>query len=373
MADENQGVGTEQPAAPSEPAQITTDASADVVVNSEQPADKVAETVVASEPAPTEETEWIEGNEFGDDQTRIAYDKKLGRKYFMQVQQMGGDAVFDATREIASDLVSASADPIRLAHKINALNPEAYQQLGSVLLDQTLRDRFGRDVTWEQVEQALRRPAETKEPQPNEDEPDPYVDPAIQAQLDELKELKRKFPELETEVGQFKELREQQKQEKIQQFGQTIVTEAMSPLGKLYEDAGLKILPGDTPEEKEWKQYVAETVYEQTYKRVYENPNNKAFVDETQAGIESMNELIARKHMLKLQARAEAEASKLLKLLTGKRTQARNLQTEQLNKETPKFVPGGSGAAAFAQTSDTSPAFDPDRANQVFQDIVGRQ
>jgi hypothetical protein len=172
MSEEIQGVGTEQPAAPSEPAQITTDASAPVVVDSEQSTEQITESVVASEPVAVEETEWIEGSELGDEQTRIAYDKKLGRKYFMQVQQMGGDAVFDATREIATDLVSASADPVRLANKIHALNPEAYQQLGSVLLDVTIKDRFG-DVTLEQIEQALQRPADPQKPIESQSDDDP--------------------------------------------------------------------------------------------------------------------------------------------------------------------------------------------------------
>lgn len=369
--------GTEQPAAPSTEAQIVVDETA--AVNSEQPqAEQITESVVASEPAAAEEPEYVEGKEFGsDDDTRIPYDKDLGRKYFFQVKEMGGEPVFNATREIAADLVSASTDPVRLANKINDLNPDAYQQLGSVLLASTIKDRFGEDVTFEQIAQALQRPAEAQpEPEPTDDE---YrnrlndLSPEVEARLKRLDELERKFPELETKVGKYDQVIEQQQQDRIIEFGQTIVTEAMSPLGKLYEDAGLKILPDDSPEEIEAKTEIAQTVYERTYQKVYNDPNNKAIVDETQTGIENQNGLIARKHMLKLQARIEKEAARQIQIFTGKRAQARNLQTEPLTKETPKTVPGNSGAAAFAHTNDTTPAFDPDRATQVFQDIAARQ
>lgn len=368
MDETNLGVGTEQPAAPSEPAQITVD---EPVVTSDTSTDQSTEAVVASEPVSTEEQEWIEGSEFGDEQTRIQYDKKLGRKYFMQVEQMGGEAVFNATREITEDLVSGAPDAVRLAHKIHSLNPDAYQQLGQVLLDATLEQKFGKGVTFEMVQQALEKPAVPQ------DEPETYDDPTglspeIEARLKKLDELERKFPDLETKVSKYDEVIEREQSQAVEKFGNEIITEAMSPLGKLFEDAGLKVLPNDTAEEVSAKQEIAETVYERAYQKVYRDPNNKAIVDETETGIRNQNPLVARKHLLKLQARIEREAARQIQIFTGRRAQTRNLQTQNLNNETPQVVPGNSGAAAFATRVDNTPAFDEDRAVQVMNDINAR-
>jgi hypothetical protein len=371
MTDESQlGVGTEQPAAPSESAQITVD---EAVVNSNESTDQSTETVVASEPASVDEQEWIEGSEFGDEQTRIPYNKQLGRKYFMQVEQMGGEAVFNATREITEDLVSGSPDAARLAQKIHSLNPDAYQQLGQVLLDATLEQKFGKGVTFEMVQQALEKPAVPESEPFTDDETEYRRSPEDEAKLKAYDELMGKFPEVESKANKFGEMLEQQQAEKVEKFGQEIITEAMSPLGKLFEDAGLKVLPNDTPEEISAKQEIAEAVYERAYQKVYRDPNNKSIVDETEAGIRSQNSLVAKKHMLKLQARIEREAARQIQIFTGRRAQSRNLQTQNLNNETPTVVPGNSGAAAFAVKQDTTPAFDESRAAQVFDDILARQ
>lgn len=370
--DIQQGVpATEQPAAPSEEAQIVVDETA--AVNPEPEAEQITESVVASEPVAAEEPEVIDASEFGgDDDTKIPFDKKAARKFFFQVNEMGGEPVFNALRGVGEDLLSGQPDGVRLANKINDLNPEAYQRLGSVLLESTIKSQFGEGVTYEQIAAALQRPAEQPEPEQTDEPTDDYVSPAVQAQLDELKELKAKFPELETKVGKYDQVIEQQAQQKVMEFGQTVVEKAMSPLGKLFEDAGLKILPDDSPEEVADKQRLASMIYRETYDAVYNANNNKAIVDETEAGIRSLNPLIAEKHLLKLQARVEKEGAAAIRAATGRRAQARNLQTKPLDNETAKAVPGVSGAAAFAQTADTTGPFDPDRASQVFQDIAAR-
>lgn len=359
--DETTGVGTEQPAAPSEPAQVESPIDA---ATSDTSQAENAETVVTSEPVTAEEPEWIEPSEFGSaDDTKIPFDKKAARKLYFQVADMGGEAVFDAVRGIGEDLVSGQPDGVRLAHKIHALNPDAYQQLGQVLLDATLEQKFGKGVTFDMVEQALSKPAV---PQEETYEDQPQLPPEVEARL-------KKLDELESKVGKYDEAIEREQKQAIAKFGDEIITEAMSPLGKLFEDAGLKVLPNDSPEEIEEKSELASAIYERAYKKVYNDPNNKAIVDETEAGIQARNPLLAKKHMLKLQARVEREAIRQIKIFTGRRASARNLQTQNLNNETPQVVPGNSGAQAFATRPDNTPAFDESRAEQVFQDILARQ
>jgi hypothetical protein len=378
----NEGV-TEEANPPAPPSEVV-----DVESQSTEEA-QITATEAASEPVATTEDEPKESEqEFRlPKELRDAYDGTKGLRELSK--QVGGEDVVKDYVDLSSTLLSQELDPADKAQKLYQSSPKAFQSLGEHLIqanwgnpewkDKLLQQDFGEGMTSEKVQEmkAFYEQFGDSAPLPEYTDGTPEdaeerLSPATKAKLAKLEDLEKKFPELETKVNRFDELQTQAEAEKITNLGNEFVQEAMSPVVRMMREAGLEVTKEDTPDEKEWKQEVWDTVLLKTYKHLTEADANKPLADDIRTFIESLDRGAAWGKMRPAQARAEREAARLLKLYTSQRQQQRDSATSVLTKDRPPQIPGGSPSFGSTQNLPTGRDAwnDPNEAER-WRDIAG--
>ncbi len=314
--------------------------------------------------------------------------KREARKVYMETQKLGG---FDALKE-AYDLQTAiqdhSLDAKTKLEKLYQTAPRAYEDIKKELFfsywddpaqqESLIQERFG--VSADEIQQVLANrgqvapsPTTTAPPSrpatvPTEEEIGLLTNeelvqrfkavqtalPAdVQAELQRLKDLEKKFPELETKVNSFTEAQETAQKEKVVQLGNEFVQEAMQPVVKLMEEAGLKALPDDSPEEKAWKDEVWDTIMTKTYNDLLNSEANAPLAKDIETFITKLDRTSAWGKMRLAQAKAEQSAAKRIPIYTSQRQAQRDSQTSVLGKDRPPVITGGQGSFGSEQNLPT--------------------
>lgn len=363
-----------QPAAPSEvvvPATVETPVVETPATVETEGAEKTTSTETPTEPVKDEATTETQGANSPEESVV----KREGRKLFFEAEKIGGP---EAVREAISLQAALQDSNLPAEAKLQALYqsaPRAYEDLRKEMFfsywdspaqrDALFQDALGQGVTVEKVKELLAgqvAPSPTTARVPTEEElstmsnaevlqllktaqgvpvDDVELPDAVKARLAELDQIKKDYPQLKDQVTSLSAERERVQQEQTLRMGQEFLTEAMSPAVKMMEEAGLKVLPTDSPEEKAWKEEIWDTVILKTHKSLTESPENRPLADDIELFITKGDRQSAWSKMRAAQARAELAASKLIPIYTSSRQKQRESQTSVLDKERPPMIPGG--------------------------------
>jgi hypothetical protein len=349
---ETEGVSADPPAAPSEVVQpekpeAVDDASegAEQVIEEEAPAPELPDTPDV---------------------------KREARRVFMEAQKLGG---FETLKE-AYDLQSTIQNPeVSAEAKLQALYtaaPRAFDDLKKELFfkywdnpaqqDTLVQEKFGASAA-EIAEALAARGQVAPSPKPttripSEDElaqmtnaevqekfreiqASGFIPEIVKEKLTRLEQLEKEFPQLKQQVSSIESQRQAIEQQEIQKLGAEFVQEVMSPVVRMMEEAGLKVLPQDTPEERAWKEEVWNSIYFRTYDDLVNSDTNRALAADIQTFIERKDRTAAWSRLRTVQARAEMAAAKRIPLFTSQRQKQREAQAQILAKDRPPQVAGG--------------------------------
>lgn len=274
--------------------------------------------------------------------------KREARRVFMEVQKMGGENAIREAFDLQSTLQDPESSTETKLQKIYQAAPRAYEDLRSQLFyshldapgqkDMVVEDIFGKGVTIEKVKELLEgRVAPSPEPEYD----DEFLPDSVKAEREELKQLKQQFAEMQTNAEEFSKVQAEIETQKQTALGDEFVTEAMLPSVKMMEEAGLKILPGDSPEEQKFKTWAWNTTFQQVQQELANGKDHKSLADDVRAFIGKLDRDSAWRKLPTMQARAEMETAKLLKIINYNRQKQREAEASVLNKERPPIIAGG--------------------------------
>lgn len=363
------------PATPSE----VVEPSTETAPPAEQPSTETNASA-GSEGEKVTESATTEGQgETGPDESIV---KREGRKLFFEVRDLGGEAVFNEAKDIYTSLQSPDLDAKAKLSKIYQAAPRAYEEIQKELFfsywdnpaqqDALDQERFG--VSTAEIKEILSARGQIA-PLPTPTQPVSIPTPEelsqmtdeqiaqrfkefqgsgklpdeVEAKLQRLDALEKEFPQLKSQVTSFAQQQEAAKQEKVQALGSEFVNEAMSPVVRMMEEAGLKVRPDDSPEEKAWKEEVWETIITKTYNDVMKEP----VADDVQTFVEKLDRSSAWSKMRVVQAKAELAASKRIPIYTSQRQKQRESQTSVLDKDRPPVITGGQTSLGSQQALPT--------------------
>ena len=315
---------------------------------------------------------------------RDAYDGTKGLREI--AKQVGGE---EAVKEAVS-LHSALASPdVNAKDRLKAIYqaaPRAYEDIQKELFfsywdnpaqqDALDRERFGKSTA--EIKELLAArgqvaPSSTPQTQPtaptadelatmtNEEVEERFrqiqtqgvIPPEVQEKLNRLEQLENEFPQLKSQVSSFAEQQEAARAEKVTALGQEFLNEAMSPVVRMMEEAGLKVLPDDTPEEKAWKEREWKNVVRDVHDELFLSSANKPLADDIETFITKLDKSSAWSKMRLAQAKAEMAAAKVLSIATAQRQKQRESQTSNLGKDHPPVITGGQSSLGSTQTQPT--------------------
>jgi len=304
--------------------------------------------------------------------------KREGRRIFFESQKLGGWDQVKEAHELQTALQDPSLDTQAKLQKLYQAAPRAIDDLKRDLFFQywdnpAQQDIFAKELFGLTVAEAKQRLGAAVAPPSTPDLTAEQLDKMTNEEVlqwvsqrplpAEVQAKLQKLEELEGRVTKLSEVQEQVQQQKVQQLGQEFVSEAMSPVVRMMEDAGLKVTDTDSPDEKIWKTEIWDTIIQKTYNDLLNSPENKALADDIQHFIEKGDRQSAWAKMRVAQAKAELAASKRIPIYTSQRQKQRDAQTQVLGKERPPLISGGqnsfgtalpelSGAAVWNDASD---------------------
>jgi len=302
--------------------------------------------------------------------------KRQARKLFFEVKDLGGEAVFNEAKDIYTSLQNPELDAKAKLSKIYQAAPRAYEEIQKELFFQywdnpaqqelLVKEKFGASPaeikellaargqiappsTPEQATQSVTAPTLDELAAMSNEEVLARIEAMktqgvatklpdeVQAKLQRLDALEKEFPQLKSQVSTFAEQQEAAKAEKITALGAEFVNEAMTPVVRMLEEAGLRVLPEDPPDEKAWKEEVWDTIITKTYNEVMSQP----VAQDVEAFLKKLDRTSAWSKMRLAQAQAELSASKRLPIYLSQRQKQRESQTSNLGKDRPPVITGG--------------------------------
>ncbi len=377
-----EGVQASQPAVtPSEVVEPSTETKPETV---EQP---VVET--ASEETSTDQVKDETAPDVQGETTPETPDvKREARRVFMETQKLGGFELLKEAHDLQSAIQDPSVDAEVKLQKLYQAAPRAYEELKKGLFfsywdnpaqqELLIQEKFGASPA--EIAEALAArgnvapssttPAQATSSVPTSEElavmsneeiaqrfqdiqKQQAIPTAVQQKLTRLEELEKQFPQLKSQVDTFAQQQEAAKQQEIQKLGAEFVQEAMSPVVRMMEEAGLKVSPDDTPDEKAWKEEAWDSILTRSYNDLITADANRPLADDIQTFIEKGDRTAAWSKMRLAQARAEMAAAKRIPLYTSQRQQQREAQTSILGKDRLPVITGGQSSLGSTQAQPT--------------------
>lgn len=370
----DQGVTVNQPA--ETPSELVAPAAEPVVETPVESKTEGAEEKASTEAAPEQVKDEATSGTDGDQSPAESDVKRESRRVFFKVKdELGGEAFVDEAVTVARTLQSSDADAKAKVQALYQLAPRAFEEVQREVFfshwdkpgqkDALFADEFGEGVTREKIAEALKYSGHiAPSPAPTTTKAIPTVEelgkmsddevvqkfrelqntlpPEIQAKLDKLDRL-------ESQVSEFSQAQAQSQQEKAQALGREFVAEMMAPAERLMKEAGLEVLPDDTPEEKAWKEEISNTIRMKTHIQLTQSDENKPLADDIEMFLTKLDRAAAWSKLKTAQARAEMVAAKLIPIYTSHRQQQRDAQTSVLTKDRPPMVPGGQASFGTPQ------------------------
>jgi hypothetical protein len=144
-------------------------------------------------------------------------------------------------------------------------------------------------------------------------------------------------------------LKEAGKPQKVEALKERTYADIMKPVEDALEEAGLKALPTDSAEDKQFKEWAAARIIKDTFEYLLDNEKNAAQSKKLIEMIEALDEA-GVKHLSPIAAiKAEDYALQQIAMLTTQRAKAKTKPTEP-KKTPPKTVPSSGSVAAFGNT-----------------------
>ncbi len=185
----------------------------------------------------------------------------------------------------------------------------------------------------------------------------------------DVRQAKQKEPEAKSMTPEEIESLVQQRiadagrPQKVEKLRQDTYGEIMKPVEALIAEAGLAPTDSDTPQEREYKAWVTETIGKDVFEYLVDNEKNSARAKQMDVFMESLDEAAVKRLASTAKILAEEFAGKRIEMLTMQRAKAKGTGTEA-KKTPPKAVPsagsiptfGNPQGAPFGRVSDLSEA-----------------
>lgn len=304
------------------------------------------------------------------------YTNAAGRKLFFEVQKMGGERVFEASRKMSDTFFNQSPD--KFVQEIQQY-PKAFYPVRDFMVIKTIQEQP------EDILQLLQQyhpkllpgaqPSGQQNDQPAEnafddaawaklvlEDPNAYPDDRraaqrildYQRQLAELKQQAGKLPDLEKRMQSYEQRFEQTTQQQRQEQAVKYTDGLLSVVDAAYEKSGLKASGIDLEVFRNaivaahGKDKAADAVLRRALDAIHEGDMQTALLLEDQ-----------------IKRDAERIAFQYARQLAGARRQAGQ------DAERPKVLPAGV-AAPIGNQPQTGPAFDESRYQSAMNDILAR-
>lgn len=387
--DLDEGV-TQEPTSPAVPSgeQVETDAVAEAAaaakptVGQEQTATSGAEQQASGTPAPKDEPAPASGSPQADEPSQLEETsevKRQARKYWAEINEMGGQPFFDAAKGLATKFFNTSEPtefvkelsqyPARFQPVREAIVWEAVAQHPEVIASEIL----GRDITAEEL-QRLRQgsPPAQAEPQEKFDPAayarqvleDPYStehDKALARHTLATAEQLGKLPQLEEKVNRFDKLTTEQKQRAVQEATGKYLGEVMSVVDRTYKEAGLDLSAQESVRERA----VIGAIFDL-------DPQNAALAAQVQTLLSEGDVNSAYLLQDRIKARIEKIAAELAAEKTSARSAKLAQQSQTLNRDRPTVVTE-TGQTAFGTPAEGFKYDgDPDDAAAFMREVKQR-
>lgn len=356
-----------------------------------------AETEATGTPVPASETSGpaSDAATVPDEEELTGDVKRQARKVWAEVNEMGGEPVFQVGKRLASSYLNPRPESAQeFVGDLKAVSKENYWPVRDHIVHETIRTQP--DAVLKvlaqihpdrraQIERAM-QPAAQPEEWYNAPEPpdptdttspsyDPLKDPnmpeAVKRQIREAQELRERIAPLEEKVKAFDQLSTERKAQEVERISQTILSEVMQPVVELIKEAGLEDLEGDPDDVRADKDYARRVIFRDTLGDLQSLPENAPLYEEMNLLIERGDEQGARYRVERARARAERAAQRHVRYHSGRQVISRDSRTKPLTRGTPKLVPEAA-PAGIPTTPRPGPAFDQDQHHAALQDIKAR-